>query len=65
MNDRIKILFILFLYFSLEAINRTIEPTEDMPDPLRVDLTEDEMKTALSKLYDDTTSGYSEGNLKT
>lgn len=41
----------------LSALNRHIEPTEDVPDPLRVDFSMDEMKKGLNMLFKRTTLG--------
>ena len=45
----------------LSVANRTIEPTEEAPDPLRVVLDMDELKKAFRTLYKETTSTSSEG----
>ena len=37
----------------LAVVNRTVEPTEDEPDPTRVDLELDEMKKAYRLKYHD------------
>lgn len=44
----------------LKYVNRRIEPSEDEPDPIRLDLTEESLDELLNRLYQSTTSGSAE-----